>query len=127
MGEIGIMEKCLWCKQSEESYNPYEHLNFLCSRCVQLMLHAPQQLLGDLLWGFEHRKKTFAIFDSTYVDEKIKVLKMFVVGEEKNEQYRPEPNTIYLGTGIDRSRGYEIFRGDKKPIRFDERKRDAIY
>lgn len=76
------MQSCLWCNGSESSngYKPGNHVDFVCSGCVQLLCGLSQDKLRELqeqcqARGFERRleaQKSF-IGELEYVPETRKI------------------------------------------------------
>ena len=101
---------CLFCNSPEINYKPQANVDFICSRCVQMLLGADQEDLK--------RAHTKAI-DMGYLD-KASAIESFLM-EDENEQRKP---TRYDQRTFDRKGTAGAIR-DKKRITGLSQKRKA--
>ena len=78
MREKTMMEICLFCNEQEKSYQP--NVEFICSRCVQLLLRADQ---ADLKKAYQKALNEGHL-------RKVSALESFIIQEGKDEQRKPE-------------------------------------
>ena len=79
------MTLCLWCSQPEpcKHYHPSKDVEFICSRCTQLLCRCTQEKLRELLNQCEAKG----------YDSKVEALKSFI-GEL---EYVPETRKVRSG------------------------------
>jgi hypothetical protein len=70
---------CLFCNEPEKNYQPRKDVDFICSRCVQLLLRADQ---ADLKKAYQKA------LDEGY-PSKVSALESFIIPEEKHGK-RPD-------------------------------------
>jgi len=99
------MMECLFCGLPEPGYKPNPDKDFICSRCVQILLSADQEDLNRA-----YRKA----LEKGY-PKKARAIESFLVPEEKiNEQFRPISKKHRRH--IDRKRIVRAIRDQKKRI-----------
>jgi len=75
-----MSDTCLYCGQPEKSCKPSKSVDFICGRCVQLLITADQ---ADLKLSYEKALTKGHI-------EKASAIKSFLVEEEHGETEEPE-------------------------------------
>ena len=67
---------CLFCGSQEKNYKPPPNIDFICSRCVQLLLSAEQSEL----------KRALAKAAEMGFENKVLALQSFIVEDETNDR-----------------------------------------
>ena len=84
-------EGCMYCGKADRGYNPQKNIRFLCGSCIIYFLEMPQEDMAseyvDLTIAYEDLK------NEMYKD-RMRVLDLFRIPEDDNEQVRPEPKSL---------------------------------
>jgi hypothetical protein len=97
------LETCLFCNRNGR-YNRNPGTEYICGRCVQLLLDAGQD---DL-------KRAYALAIEKGIDRKAKAMESFLIPEEHNEQRKPKSK---FRLNINRKRSFRSVRDKKERIR----------
>ena len=79
-----MSDTCLFCGRPEKGYKPSKSVDFICSRCVQLLLSADQ---GQLKRAYEKAVRL------GYAG-KASAIKTFLVEDDNAETEEPERNLV---------------------------------
>ena len=80
-----MSDTCLFCGQYEKGYKPSKSVDFICSRCVQLLLEADQ---GELMRAYEKAVRL------GYAG-KASAIKTFLIAEDEHaETEEPERGMV---------------------------------
>ena len=94
------MTTCLWCNGPEpcQHYRPLSNVDFVCSRCTQLLLGCSQDMLQELqtqcgIKGYDRKVEALESFigEEEYVPETTKIRRSMV----RKRSVRPVRPTSY--------------------------------